>query len=157
MKHLNRRGFTIIELLSALVLIGILASIAIPRLRGPVAKADAAKVYGDFVAVRQAAYDYMEENGRFPRSAGWGSIPRELRGEVPAFEYKNVEYRWVGRDFRRRRRSVQGARHLGYFYVRYRNYRELGEELRDRQPGFAAGRIRDFYWNRNRAIYVIAE
>ncbi len=157
MKLHRRAGFTIIELLSALVIIGILASIAIPRLRGPVAKADAAKVYGDFVAVRQAALDYIEENGRFPRSSGWGSVPPELRGEVPEFEYKNIQYRWVGRDFRRRSRSVQGVRHLGYFYVRYRNYREVGEELRSRQPGFAAGRIRDFYWNRNRAIYVMAQ
>ena len=153
----KRAGFTIIEMLSAMVIIGILSAIAIPRLRAPIAKADAAKVYGDFVAVRQAAYDFLDENGRFPRSSGWGQIPDELEGSVPSFEYKNVEYRWVGRDLRRRGRNFQGARRLGYFYVRYRDYRELGIELRKRERGFATNRLRDFYSNRNRAFWVMAE
>ncbi len=160
MNALTRRspnGFTIIELLSAITIIGILASIAIPRMRGPVAKADAAAVYGDFVAVRQSAYDFLEDNGRFPQSGGMGAVPAELDGAVPEFTYKGMNYYWLSIDMRSYGRSFYGGKALGIFVVYFNGQTEIAESFRARPVGWAGTALRDFYWNPSYAMFVMVE
>jgi prepilin-type N-terminal cleavage/methylation domain-containing protein len=94
---MNRRGFTLIELMVTVTIIGILANIAIPKFGEAKRKADAAKISSDFNAIRHAVYDYNAESDIFPRSRGYGVVPPELVGSLPEgfeFQYKDTSYRW---------------------------------------------------------------
>jgi len=150
-------GFSLVELLSAMAIIGILAGIAIPRLQGPVAKADAAAVFGDFVATRQAAYDFLEDNGRFPLSGTIGVVPSELVGDVPEFTYKGMNYIWIGVDLRSSGSAFYGGRALGLFMVYFNGQVGVAEAFRDRPSGWAGTRLRDYYWTPTYAMFVMVE
>ncbi len=94
---LGRRGVTLVELLTVLVLVGILANIALPLYRNVTKKADAAKVISDYHAIQVAAYSYFAENNRFPPSAGMGQVPPDLVPFLPEgfrFSYATTLYRW---------------------------------------------------------------
>ena len=94
---MNRRGFTIIELLTVFTVIGILAAIAIPNYHDAKLRADAAKVISDFEAIRVAAYDNYAATGLYPRNSAYGTVPPEFVESLPQgfqFTYKSVSYRW---------------------------------------------------------------
>jgi prepilin-type N-terminal cleavage/methylation domain-containing protein len=93
----RRAGFTIIELLITLIIIGILANIAIPMLRVVKTRADAARVLSDFDIIRGAAYDVFASHDSFPPSGNFGQVPPQFVQSLPAgfqFQYKDVNYRW---------------------------------------------------------------
>lgn len=93
----GRRGFTIIELLVTLIIIGILANIAIPLMRVVKVRADATKVLTDFEVIRGAAYDVYASHDSFPPSGTMGQVPPWFAQSLPAgfkFQYKDVQYRW---------------------------------------------------------------
>ncbi len=90
-------GFTVLELLVVMVLVGVLAGIAVPMIRGAIYKADAAHIITDFRTVRGAAMEYYSETGDFPPSAGPGRVPVEFVPLLPEgfeFRYQDAEYRW---------------------------------------------------------------
>jgi prepilin-type N-terminal cleavage/methylation domain-containing protein len=73
----NKKGFTLIELMVVIVIIGILAAIAIPKLFGMTAKAKAQEVgpaVGTWVKLQQA---YKMETGE------WGN-PKQISYKLPA-------------------------------------------------------------------------
>ncbi len=91
----RRAGFSLIELLTTMVVIGILAAIALPSFRESIARAEARKVMTDMAAVRVAVFQFREDEGRLPRQAAWGTVPPDL---VPYlnnvdFTYKSLTYR----------------------------------------------------------------
>ncbi len=94
---MNRRGVTLIELLTVLVVIGILANVALPLYRNVAEKADAAKVMSDYNAVKVAAFSYFSEHNTFPASGPSGVVPPTLVDFLPEgfkFTYGNATYRW---------------------------------------------------------------
>lgn len=95
---MKRRGFTIIELLVVVAIIGILANIALPVLRDVRRRADAAAVVADFGTIRVAAFDNYAATGTFPPNGGWGVVPPALGNSLPGgfdFQYEGrAEYRW---------------------------------------------------------------
>lgn len=94
----SRGGMTIIELLTVMTVIGILAGIALPTFRTSVARADAARVVADVRAVRMAAAQYLSQHDALPPSGDWGEVPPEFLPYLPdgfSFDYKGVEYAWT--------------------------------------------------------------
>ncbi len=94
---MNRRGFTFIELMVVVTLLGILVSIAAPQLQDVKRRAIAADVIADYSAVRYAAHDSFAELGTFPATAGWGQIPPEMVGSLRtgfSFSKGDITYRW---------------------------------------------------------------
>lgn len=93
----SRRGFTIVELLVVVTVIGVLAQIAIPHYAGVKRRALAASIVGDVRAVQIAAFGYYTEHGEFPAKAGNGKVPDELVDYLPAgftFKQSDWTYKW---------------------------------------------------------------
>ncbi|MCA9739462.1 MAG: prepilin-type N-terminal cleavage/methylation domain-containing protein [Gemmatimonadota bacterium] len=93
----RRRGFTIVELLVTMTLVGILVNISIPIYRNVTIKADAAHVMADFTTIRLAALEHHARESAFPAPADWRVIPPELLDELPDgfdFGYGTADYRW---------------------------------------------------------------
>ena len=130
----KRTGFTFIELLTVMVLLGILGGIALPNLRSAIFRADAAKIVTDMTAVRFAVLEFREENGSLPRTARCAATPPDLipyLDQMP-FSYKDVEYRLFTNN---RQGKVE-------FSVRYPRRSLIGDALkRFRSPGGDAGSV----------------
>lgn len=68
-KHLNKRsGFTLIEIILVVVIIGILAGIAIPRMGGKTEKAKISQAKSNITALGMAIQEYEMMNGDYPSS-----------------------------------------------------------------------------------------
>jgi prepilin-type N-terminal cleavage/methylation domain-containing protein len=89
----RRSGFTIVELLTVMIVLGLLAGIAVLKYIDLRHRARAAAVVGDLHAVRIAAYGAMYENGSWPAETGPGNVPPGLAPYLPAsFSFVKPEY-----------------------------------------------------------------
>jgi len=77
MNRINRmqKGFTLIELMIVVAIIGILAAVAIPQYQDYTVKAKLSKVQSTLAPVKTALALFFQENGSFPASAdAWASF-----------------------------------------------------------------------------------
>ncbi|UJF22168.1 type II secretion system major pseudopilin GspG [Shewanella sp. OMA3-2] len=65
-KHSKQRGFTLLEVMVVIVILGILASMVVPNLMGNKDKADQQKAVSDIVALENALDMYKLENSTYP-------------------------------------------------------------------------------------------
>ncbi|MBN1225149.1 MAG: prepilin-type N-terminal cleavage/methylation domain-containing protein [Candidatus Aminicenantes bacterium] len=79
----KRQGFTLIEVLIVIAIIGLLATFSIPHLMQAHNKGKAAKIVTDLRAIRNAALNYNISRGQWPRSRTWGRIPPEFVSYLP--------------------------------------------------------------------------
>jgi len=92
-----RRAFSIIELLTVMIIIGLLARIAVPRYGEMKRRATAAAIMGDVHAIRIAALTYYTEHGTFPPDASAGQLPAQLVDNLPtgfSFDRPDFDYDW---------------------------------------------------------------
>lgn len=76
-------GFSLVELVVVVVIIGVLASLGVPRLRTATTRARAAVLVNDVRTVRQAAFDYFVDHNAWPPATEPGQVPEGLDGYLP--------------------------------------------------------------------------
>lgn len=97
MRRRNRRGWTMIELLVVLTVMGILVNLAVPALRLIRRRAEAAHVIGDIRVIHIGAQSHHAERGVFPPTENFGVVPPTLVPMLPdgfEFRYGDTVYRW---------------------------------------------------------------
>ena len=88
-----RRGFSLIELMTVIGVVGLLAAIGIPRYREMKRRAYSAAVLGDFNTLRIASFNYFADNATYPPDGAAGSPPPSLVPYLPqGFEFSTPSY-----------------------------------------------------------------
>ncbi|MCG9556193.1 MULTISPECIES: pilin [Vibrio] len=78
-KRTNQKGFTLIELMIVVAVIGVLAAIAIPQYQTYVKKGAAGAAYATATALKTNVEDYIAVNGDYPQtSAAVNATPFSL-------------------------------------------------------------------------------
>lgn len=79
--HSKRAGFSLIELLAVIVILGILAAFLVPRLAGLGDATRASITRTQISVIESAIREYENETGDFPRSSWkdeWGGVPNGI-------------------------------------------------------------------------------
>ena len=89
----TRGGFTIVELMTVIIILGLLAGISILKYLDLRNQARSAEVAGDFRAVMVAAYNFYADNNGWPPDGSPGVIPPSLVQYLPSsFQFSKPEY-----------------------------------------------------------------
>ncbi|RPH30137.1 type II secretion system protein GspG [Buttiauxella warmboldiae] len=89
----QQQGFTLLEIMVVIVILGILASIVVPNLMGNKNQADRQKAVTDIVALENALDMYSLDNGRYPTSEqGLAALLRKPEVAPEAKNYKQNGY-----------------------------------------------------------------
>lgn len=92
-RGVSRRGFSLIELLTVMAVIGLLAALSVPRYKDMKRRAHSAGVVSDFNTVRVAAYNYYADNSTYPPDGSPGSPPVAMKSYLPQnFEFTGPSY-----------------------------------------------------------------
>lgn len=91
---MNRRpGFSVIELLVVLTIVGVLARFASPKYAEVRRQALARTIAGDLNAIRLAAVNYNQDRNTWPANSNRGAMPPELQAYLPAnFTFQRATY-----------------------------------------------------------------
>lgn len=147
----DRGGFSLAELAVTVMIVGILAGVAVPNLRRALLDAEAGRIVTDARTVSLAAYEYLADNGAFPASGPYGSVPAQLEPYLPdGFDFapNNVRYGWISITFPNDDNSWQ-TRTLGLFVVDYASRRDLATPMQ-RHMGS------DRYWSTSLFYFLYA-
>ena len=100
MKRLTRRGFTIVELLTVVIVIGVLASIMVLRFIDLKHRAISARATTDMDIIRKAAYSRFYDAGVWPAGGGQGIVPADLAPYLPSsFSFARPDYTLEWQNF----------------------------------------------------------
>jgi general secretion pathway protein G len=89
----RQRGFTLLEIMVVIVILGILASLVVPNLMGNKEQADRQKAVSDIVALENALDMYKLDNSRYPTTEqGLEALVSKPQGEPEPRNYKDEGY-----------------------------------------------------------------
>lgn len=87
----DRKGFTLIELMIVVAIIGILAAVAIPAYGNYTRKAKVTEVTNAMGAVSNAIIEYYQDKGEYPNLANLGTINTSMGMTIPDTYVKAAE------------------------------------------------------------------
>lgn len=87
----RQRGFTLMELMVVIVILGVLASLVVPNLMGNKDRADRQKAVSDIVALENALDMYKLDNHRYPTTEQGMEALIEAPALAPLAENYNPE------------------------------------------------------------------
>jgi prepilin-type N-terminal cleavage/methylation domain-containing protein len=91
----GQRGFTLVELLVVMTVIGIIAGIGVTRYRGARNKATATAIVAEMSAVRTAAFQVASDGHGWPPDSPPGVVPPALAAELGgAFSFTRAGYQY---------------------------------------------------------------
>ena len=76
-------GFTMVEVLTALMVMSVVVRIGIPNYQEILLKAEATRALADFELVRLAAFEFQADNHTWPQDAAAGQVPPGLEPYLP--------------------------------------------------------------------------
>ena len=79
--HANPRGFTLVEIMVVVVIIGLLAALAIPAFQRNQRSAQNTRAINDFRIFVQAFEIYNTQTGSWPADSGGGVVPPGMSGD----------------------------------------------------------------------------
>lgn len=89
----RQSGFTLLEIMVVIVILGILASLVVPNLMGNKEQADRQKAVSDIVALENALDMYKLDNSRFPTTEqGLEALVTKPQSEPEPRNYKEDGY-----------------------------------------------------------------
>ena len=89
----RQRGFTLLEIMVVIVILGILASLVVPNLMGNKEQADRQKAVSDIVALENALDMYKLDNSRYPTTEqGLEALVTKPQGDPAPRNYKDDGY-----------------------------------------------------------------
>lgn len=89
-----RPGFTFVELMISMIIVGCLSAIAVPKYIDLKRRANTTKVIGDFQAVRVAVMSFYADSSYFPTESGPGEIPPNMAKYLPiGFTFQRVGWK----------------------------------------------------------------
>lgn len=93
---MNKRtnGFTLIELLVVLAIVGMLASLAVPRYFGMVNKSRETALHHDLVTMREALDKYFEDLGKYPDTLD-DLITKKYLRKIPQDPITGSDQTWI--------------------------------------------------------------
>jgi prepilin-type N-terminal cleavage/methylation domain-containing protein len=93
MKRSDRRGFTFVELMVVIIVIGVLATMAVMRYIELKHRALSAQATSDMENIRLSAYTKFYDTGQWPSAPGPGVMPPELAPYLgQGFRFQRPEY-----------------------------------------------------------------
>jgi hypothetical protein len=96
----RERGFILLEIVTILLIVGIIINVLLPNYVAMKKKAQAATIVGDFLVIRDAVTMYYSDYGKWPQSSSWGRSPAGLGMFMPdGFSWDlrpemDVRYSW---------------------------------------------------------------
>lgn len=138
----RRRGFTFIELLIVVAVMGILAGLAVLKYIDLRHRAVSAQVIGDLEAIRLAAYTGYYETGAWAPDAGAGMKPLALDGYMSkTFSFTKPDYTLDWENFVPPSGGPSGGMQVGIVVsaTNPRLARTLALNLGNKAPFFVAG------------------
>ena len=97
MDQKRRRAFTIVEVVTIMMIVSVLTRIAIPQMQEILTRARATEVRASFSVVEEAATRLSIENNPWPNDTDAGIVPPELIDMLPggfSFERERYQLDW---------------------------------------------------------------
>ena len=143
----RRRGFTFVEVLVVVIVIGILTTLAVLKYIDLRHRALSAGATADLQAVRLAAYSAWYEHTTWPAEAGAGTVPPDLTPYLPVgFSFSKSEYTLDWDNFVPPSGGPTGSMQLGVVVSssNARLMKALQDNLGSKAPFFVLGNTLTF-------------
>jgi len=88
----KRHGFTMIEVLTVLMVMSVVVRIGVPQYQGVAIKAEAVQIAADLHVVQTAVNEFQAEHNHWPEDFGPGLVPPELAPYLGGFRFNRGRY-----------------------------------------------------------------